>query len=135
MIATRPIAVPARGNGRPRKRRKRRRKKRRRKGLRFSLFWKKPITSSQKGRRPHSVTDHMLITWQVTWPGLYISLASSFGFSYSLFPSFLFSTCSSHRMPAIASSHLMCGFQNRAAPPHTVTHRTIWKKFINVIKP
>ena len=24
-------------------------------------------------------------------------------------------------MPAIASSHLMCGFQNRAVPPHTVT--------------
>ena len=33
----------------------------------------------------------------------------------------LFLTCSSHRMPAIASSHFMCGFQNRAAPPHTVT--------------
>ena len=53
---------------------------------------------------------------------VFISLAFSFGFPSSLsLPSFLFSTCSSLRMPAIASSHLMCGFLNRAVPLHIVT--------------
>ena len=59
------------------------------------------------------------VTGHVTWP-MYISRAFSFGFPYSLFPSFLFSTCSSSGMPAIVSGYLMCGFLNRAVPPHIV---------------
>ena len=56
----------------------------------------------------------------VTWP-MYISLAFSFGSSYSLFFFFLSLICSSSGMPAIASSYLMCGFLNRAVPLHIVT--------------
>ena len=57
----------------------------------------------------------------VTWP-MYINLIFSFGSSYSLFfPFFLFLTCSSLGIPAIAFSHLMCGFLNRAMPLHIVT--------------
>ena len=60
------------------------------------------------------------VTGHVTCP-MYISLAFSFGSSYSLFLSFLSLTCSSSGMPAIASGHLMCGFLNRAVPLHIVT--------------
>ena len=37
------------------------------------------------------------------------------------FSSFPFLICSSYGVPAIAFSHLMCGFLNRAVPLHTVT--------------
>ena len=57
----------------------------------------------------------------VTWL-MYISIAFLFGFPSSLFfPSFLFLTCSSSGMPAIASGYLMCGFLNHAVPLYIVT--------------
>ena len=114
-----------------------------------------PIARYCDGSHFVHVTGHMLVTWQVTWPGLawhiYINFISLLNFPYScdrshvghvtghvtwpmyiivafrsvsllsLFPSFLFSTCSSSGMPAIASGHLMCGFLNRAVPLHIVT--------------
>ena len=110
------------------------------------IFSLKNLTLPRKcdscdGSHVDHVTGHMLVTWQVTWPGLawhvyinfvsllgfsyscnrshvghvtghvtwpiFISLAFSFGSSYSLFfPFFLFLTYSSSGMPAIASSHL-----------------------------
>ena len=63
------------------------------------------------------------VTGHVTWP-IYISLAFSFGSSYSLFPSFLSLICNSSEIPAITFGHLMCGFLNRAVPLHIVTQPT-----------
>ena len=66
------------------------------------------------------------VTGHVTWP-VFLSLVFLFSFPYFLFlPSFLFLTCSSLRMPAIAFRHLICGFLNRAVPLHTVTARISW---------
>ena len=56
----------------------------------------------------------------VIWP-IYISLAFSFNSFYSLFPSFLSLICNFNKIPVIASSHLICGFLNRAVPLHIIT--------------
>ena len=60
------------------------------------------------------------VTNYMTWP-MCISLTFSFNSFYSFFLSFLSLICRFNGIPAIASSHLMCGFLNRAVPLHIVT--------------